>query len=293
MITRMNNNVELMQNNEFGDRRNLLGVFYNQYDLFIHWHENVEILYIKEGEGIFYLQDERISVNPGDILFVNRGYLHSGHSIGNHPLTYYAIVFNRELLGSGSPDPLYARYINPLLEGRLLFPNIIRGDSPMDKKTRDLLDEIIKESTEKNTGYEINIKSWLYMLLVHILRNYLPKKSESNRQMQLKNDTERFKPLFAYLEEHYVEHISVAQAADMLRMSPCHFCKMLRKFTGRTFVDILNLYRIKAAEEQLRHTSLSVTQIAEQSGFCNINYFCRVFKHYKGYAPSKCRKIPI
>ena len=293
MVTRINNNAELMQSNEFGDRRNLIGVFYNQNDLSIHWHENVEILYIKEGEGVFYLQDERISVSPGDILFVNCGHLHSGHSIGNKTLRYYAIVFNRELLGSGSADPFYARYINPLLEGQLLFPSTIQSNSPIDENARDLLNKIIKESMEKNTGYEINIKAWLHMLLVHILRYYLPKESESARQVQLRNDTERFTPLFTFLEEHYAEHISVAQAADMLRISPFHFCKTLHKFTGRTFVDILNLYRIKAAEKLLRETSLSVTQIAEQTGFCNINYFCRVFKHYKGYAPSKCRKTLI
>lgn len=171
------------------------------------------------------------------------------------------------------------------------FPPISQFSN--DEKTRELLNEIIREAVERNTGYEINTKALLHMLLINILRYYLPKESESTRQIQLRNDTERFAPLFAYLEEHYNEHISVAQAAGMLRMSPFHFCKTLRKFTGRTFVDILNLYRINAAEELLRKTSLSVTQIAEQSGFCNINYFCRVFKHYKGYVPSKCRKTPM
>ena len=290
MVSKIHNNTDLMQSNEYGDVREPLGVFCCRNDLWIHWHESIEILYIQDGDGVFYLQDERIPVAPGDILFVNRGHLHSGHSIGNRQLIYYAIVLNRNHLGIGSPDPLYAQYISPLLEGRLLFPNSLKDDSPVGEKARRLLDEIIRESAEKAAGYEINVKALLFMLMVLVTRHYLPKEPESNRQLRLKNDTERFAPLFAYLEEHYNEPISIAQASGMLQMSPFHFCKTLRRFTGRTFVDILNLYRIKAAEELLRQTSLTVTQIAEKSGFCNINYFCRVFKHYKGYAPSKCRR---
>ncbi len=63
--------------------------------------------------------------------------------------------------------------------------------------------------------------------------------------------------------------------------------------TGLTFVKFLNLYRINAAEELLSKTSLSITEISEKTGFCNINYFCRIFKQFKGYAPSKYRNNNI
>jgi YesN/AraC family two-component response regulator len=47
----------------------------------------------------------------------------------------------------------------------------------------------------------------------------------------------------------------------------------------------VNLYRVNQAEKLLRSTVVPITEISEQVGFCNINYFDKVFKQYKMYSP--------
>ncbi|WP_257208778.1 AraC family transcriptional regulator [Bacillus sp. AFS031507] len=51
--------------------------------------------------------------------------------------------------------------------------------------------------------------------------------------------------------------------------------------TGRTFIDVVNMYRIEEAEKLLLNTDMALTLIAEKIGCCNVNYFGKLFKKYR------------
>ena len=77
----------------------------------------------------------------------------------------------------------------------------------------------------------------------------------------------------------------------MAGYSKYHFSRLFSEYTKETFCDYLNLRRIKAAEELLLNDSLSVTEIAMQSGFSSIATFNRLFRSLKGCSPSEYRKL--
>lgn len=85
---------------------------------------------------------------------------------------------------------------------------------------------------------------------------------------------ERLKAIIQYIERNYAEKITVAEAARLASLSPYHFCRVFKKATGRSFVEYVNLYRIR---------------IAEKAGFCTVNYFAELFKRYRGCTPSQYR----
>jgi len=108
----------------------------------------------------------------------------------------------------------------------------------------------------------------------------------------LKNlrQAEMLKPIFTYIETDFSNKITLDQAAKLVNLSTHHFCKSFKRATGRTFIEYLHIVRINEAERLLKKTELSITRIAEQVGFCNINYFDKVFKKVKKYQPSNARK---
>ena len=256
-----------------------------------HWHDNIEIIYVNNGHAIFYIGNKPYNAMPGDILFVNSTELHSGYSIDNTLVDYYAVVFNKLLISSRIMDQYIIQYISPFTEGKLLFPNLIEKSLEYQPLIEQLIKSIIKEFEDKNYGYELKIKCYIILIIINISRYFpsipAPEKDDKGKYI---SDLEHFNKLVDYVDKHYNDKITIEQAAGIMHLSPNYFCKLFKKMTGRTFIEFTNLYRINIAEKLLRTSDLSVTEISEKMGFCDVNYFSKVYKRYKHYPPSQCRK---
>lgn len=258
--------------------------------LYLHWHDHIEIIYMIEGQAVFDIGNQSVEAGPGDILFVNSGQLHSGYSVDDTSVKYYAVVFNQSLLGSNIPDPYHDKYISPFLEGKFQFPVKIENHYEGNELFKSHIERIIDEFNCKMPGYEIKIKAILYLMTVDIFRGYLLSTIGDNYDIAHEHNIENIKRLISYVQQAFPAKITIREAARYVNLSPYYFCKVFKKVTGKTFIEFLNLYKIKRAENLLRNTSLSITQIAEELGFCNINYFDRIFKQLKKYSPSRYRK---
>jgi AraC family transcriptional activator of pobA len=281
----------LKENTWLPDQTFPINIFHNQAKdhnvLTLHWHEHLELIYIIEGDAIFDIGSQSFSVTTGDILFVNGGQLHSGYSIHNQGVDYYAIVYNPSLLFGSSLDPHQTQTIGSFLTGEKLLPNLVQQTDPSYKDTKQWILNTIEEFERKDFAYEINIKSYLQLILVHFSRHSPLTVLNNSRNVR---QAEVLKPILTYLEKAFALKISLEHAAKLVNLSPHHFCKSFKKATGRTFIEYLHIVRINEAERLLKTTEVSITRIAEQVGFCNINYFDKVFKKIKRYPPSTARK---
>jgi AraC-like DNA-binding protein len=59
---------------------------------------------------------------------------------------------------------------------------------------------------------------------------------------------------------------------------------------GKTFTNYLNYIRITEAEKLLLTTEMTMTEIAQETGFSSSSYFIQQFKQYKNISPSQFRK---
>lgn len=64
-----------------------------------------------------------------------------------------------------------------------------------------------------------------------------------------------------------------------------------KQATGMTIIQYLNHYRSKMAEDALRHTNLTLNEIAICCGYNYESYFIKVFTEKHGIAPTEYRKI--
>lgn len=254
-----------------------------------HWHEQFEIIYMVSGSAVFDIGGFSYEAGAGDVLFVNSGELHSGYSIQNSRVDYYAVVYDPALLSALSIDASYVQFIAPFLASRKRFPHhVARKDDSHHSGLQTFVRKLIEEYEEKPLAFEMNMKSYLFLIITYILRHYGQTDSEANRMRSAAID--RFKPLLQELEARYAETISVETAAKWAGLSPNHLCTQFKKATGRTFVQYVHLLRINEAEKLLLETDLPITRIAEKVGFCSINHLDKVFKKVRLYPPSHVRK---
>lgn len=96
-----------------------------------------------------------------------------------------------------------------------------------------------------------------------------------------------------YIHRHYMENISMAEAARYVCHSPEYFSRRFKEEVGENFNTYVTLYRLDRAQELLCHTKLYVSEIAEQVGFSSPGYFARLYKRYKGITPEQERMSKI
>lgn len=92
-----------------------------------------------------------------------------------------------------------------------------------------------------------------------------------------------------YIEEHYVERLTLAEVAERIYVSQWYLSKLLNKDTGQGFSEILNKTRIRHAKKLLGESSIRISEVAERVGFLDITYFSRVFKKYEGISANAYR----
>lgn len=92
-----------------------------------------------------------------------------------------------------------------------------------------------------------------------------------------------------YISGHYTEKLTLGKVAEMTYVSQWHLSKMLNKYTGKSFSDILNQTRVEAAKELLKDPALRISDVAEKVGFMDVAHFSRVFKKFCGVSANEYR----
>lgn len=92
-----------------------------------------------------------------------------------------------------------------------------------------------------------------------------------------------------YIEAHYMEDVSMQNAAQAMRYSEAYFCKLFKQCFRVNFSAYLNEYRIEKAKAMMVDPRRNVKDIGLACGYSDSNYFARVFKRITGQTPSEYR----
>ncbi|MFC5468018.1 AraC family transcriptional regulator [Cohnella suwonensis] len=259
--------------------------------LFLHWHEHLEMIIMREGSAVFHIDSEPYDVRTGDILIVPSGALHVGYCLADGPVRYVSVVFSPALFQEFSIDPVYRGLIRPLVDGQPLGPSKLDSGHPDSLAAQALLESACREYEDKKPDYRLAVKANLLLLFIRLSR-LAPARVQPSDAPRTR-DWEPFKRLIRHVADRCDERMSVGEAAARVNMSVFHFCKTFKKATGRTFVDYVNLCKIEKADRLLQESGLSVTEIADAVGCGNPNYFTKLYKQYRGMPPSRARKRDI
>ena len=82
----------------------------------------------------------------------------------------------------------------------------------------------------------------------------------------------------SYMQQHYAEKLTLSEVADACYVSQWHLSKLLNRYAGKSFNDILNTLRIDEAKRLLADPSLKIGDIGEMVGYADPAHFAKVFK---------------
>ena len=93
-----------------------------------------------------------------------------------------------------------------------------------------------------------------------------------------------------YLQEHLAEELSLSVLAEQFHLNPQYISQLFKSEIGVNFLAYLTSIRMEKAKKLLLSTSLSVAEVAEQSGYGDYRVFTKVFKKSEGITPSQYRR---
>lgn len=252
-----------------------------RYQMPYHWHEELELLRVIRGQFRLNIGGEGHLLLAGDAAFIGPGLLHGGVP---EACEYECAVVDLRLLMRS--DDLGKRYIGDLLDGRIAVTPHLQGGSVLVTQAIAPMFEALSSQCE---GYTLITLGCLYRFAGEIYRlkayshRTQPNGHENRRMLQLKK-------VFEIIEARYAEPLSLDALAACVGLTPKYLCRFFREATHRTPVDYLCYYRVEMACYALAATEHSVTEIALDSGFSDLNYFIRCFRKYKGITPGQYRK---
>ena len=251
-----------------------------------HWHDQMEVIYIKRGEGVVSVDFNRLEVRAGSIVPVLPGEIHSIDGTPGGRMEYENIIFSPGMLGGGDEDEWFRKNVlEPLRNGNLAFERPIPPGTDFYLEAKTALDGADAACTVRTPGYSLLVKGHLFEFLHALYVNRLDRPLVEPRK-----SADRLKAVLADVKARYAERLTVAEAASLAGYSEAHFMRVFKEETGQTFVGYLNDYRLTAATYFLRETGESIGNIAVSCGFDNESYFIRRFRARYGKTPSEYRK---
>lgn len=96
---------------------------------------------------------------------------------------------------------------------------------------------------------------------------------------------ERLRQLRDYVQAHLADAIRLEDLAALAHLSSYHFCRVFKRTTGRTPNQFVTEQRVARAGELLRHSRLSVKQVAFAVGYASPAHFTQLFVRHTGQLP--------
>ena len=93
----------------------------------------------------------------------------------------------------------------------------------------------------------------------------------------------------AYIYNHISEEILRDDIAGYVNLSPAYLSTFFKRETGNTLSDFIKMERIQFAKNLLRKTNLSISAIAQNTGYDSLAYFSSVFRSVVGCTPREYR----
>ena len=248
-----------------------------------HFHKNIELLYVVEGQILFHVGDREQIMQTGDFAMVLPNEIHGATCTGDS-LTL-AIVFSSDFV------PIFEKQIRGKIGSDFVFRCQEDVETLIKTRIINITDPAAKRYNARSMWVSkipqdqpplLMRKACLYAVC-----------SEYLRQIELKELTEKsgilMRAITDFISVNYRSKITLADVARELGYNYHYLSKCFHQIFNMSFTELLNSYRLDEAAAMLVETDMDITQVALESGFQSIRSFNDFFKTQLGMTPSKYR----
>jgi len=236
-----------------------------------HFHNSIELTYVLEGEFKTIINGKTYVAHKDELVIFSSYCTHA--NMPEKRTKTIVMIIPPDLIGAASGR----------MSGKIFKETVVREPaicseilSCMKRLIRHKADGEMDSCVAKGYAYVV-----IGLLLTKVgLQETVNEKSDFF-----------FKDILAYIEESYMQPLSLEKIAARFGYSKYSFSHLFNSYFGCTLTDYINSLRARNAAGMLTgREECSMTDVAMQSGFESLRTFYRVFKGCFGCTPSAYRK---
>lgn len=251
-----------------------------------HGHEYVEMVYQAQGQTTHTIGGvSELVLEAGQILFLGRGTEHAIKASGRGDIAINFILipafFDNAAISIGGSSALAV-----FLMGNLSNAKLQSGYLVFDVSGSPIVENLLENLI---LGQMNGISTNLQQLTLELLIQHLSGMSD---QVVVQNQLDYEQAIvFGILSRMESQmRINLSEEARNLHMDVTALSRLIQKYTGCSFTELLHTARFSRAVKMLRDTTISVTDISRAIGYENTAFFYRRFAEQYGCTPLEYRK---
>lgn len=258
-------------------------------DFPMHKHNYVELQYVYQGSLTQVIDGKNITMKQGELMMLNQVISHEIKAAGEEDIIINFIInpeFFQYIFSLADIDNVIFNFIMSTIysnasKGEYLYYKVSQQGSIAEN-----MEKIIMELYEPSITSSISIKLLVGLLLVQLVKHAddIEVYSVDNYEKKLSLD------ILKYIDE-YSQEGSLAAISERLNQPDYKICRIVKKYTGVTFKQLVQETRLNKAVDMLTRTKLSITEIMQSVGYENITYFYKIFKEKYTMTPHEYRKM--
>ena len=244
-------------------------------DFSYHYHDFHKIIIFISGKVTYHIEGKAYHLKPRDILLVSQGAIHKPEIDPSVPYERY-IFWIRDNLSCQELNTCFQKANDRSF-------NLVRADSALQERLKDLLPEIEQTLQNKHFGDTVLRNALFTQFMIYINRIFL-RTSSSPDKKTYSSDTQ-VEQLLKYINRNLSENLSIDQLANRFFFSKYHMMRKFKNETGYTIHNYITSKRLLMARSLISQ-GMPVMKAAQASGFHDYTTFVRAYKKQFGKAPS-------
>lgn len=257
-----------------------------------HSHDHFEVILIRNGSGKHIVNGIPFKYSGNDIFLIAPD---DSHSFEVHEKTSFCYLkFTEFLFRKDGNIQEKAKWMQRI-ESILFNPNLVPGDVKYNDRDKErvfqITDMILDEHhNPHNYSIEIIIDA-VSMILSIIARNICNLYCE--KQIETEYDKGKVNEILTYVRQYIYdpEKMKISTIANHFNMSNNYISIFFKKHSGESLQQYILNYRMILAENRIRLSDFTISEIALQLGFADGSHLLKHFKKKFGVNPGEYRKL--
>lgn len=266
----------------------ILGIHYmnngKEWDISNHRHSFYEMHYVFNGEVCTVLNGMEHTIREGYFYIMSPGTRHS-HMQKNDSY-HIGIALRWEYLNFKAAN--LENYIGIKERFIQMGENIIVKPFKDDGTVITQIRELLRMANENYKNFNIQLS--IFSILENALSICSSFTSGEDEKKVSASENRSVEMAVQFVKDNCCENISVNDIANSVHISYSHLAKLFREHRGESLSHYIIKMRIQKAFKLLTCTDMTLSQIANETGFENSNYFCKVFRKIHKKSPGSVRR---
>lgn len=248
------------------------------YQIAPHTQWCYEISYFVSGQGRFITDHNETPIHSNEVFLTPLGSLHSIEVDPYEPLhfSYLGFEFDEECTDA------------ELMKLRAFFSRTHSASIPGNQDLLLAFYRAVGELANLENFSPLLLKGYVQSILIMSMRLFSSKAANPHLRLDPSaSSNEIIYSIMKEIDDHLTNIDSISALAHSLGYHPCYLSHHFKRRTGMTLQEYISRKKIEQAIGLMRFSPLTITQIAERTGFATLQSFSRAFKRITGSAPSQ------